>query len=181
MNAVSAKDKNADRAEEQRPEIPADRLEAVFERGLQRCREGNFKEGLVDLAWLANNRPKKAVPSLCYSYLGYGLARYRGQARNGLRLCKHAVKLEFYQPENYVNLARTALLADQSRHEAAEAVYEGLKIDPGHPELRELQRELGIRRPPVLGFLSRRNLLNQVLGWFRHQLTSAGRRKKPAS
>mgnify|MGYP000491219723 CR=1 FL=1 len=80
----------------------------------------------------------------------------------------------------YVNLARTALLADQSRHEAAEAVYQGLKIDPGHPELRELQRELGIRRPPVLGFLSRRNMLNQILGWLRHQVTSAGRRKKPA-
>lgn len=162
--------------------VRADCLDAVYERGLQRCREGDFKGGLVDLAWLANNRPARAVPALCYSYLGYGLARFHGQVRNGIRLCKHAVRLEFYQPECYLNLARAALLADQSRHEAAEAVLKGLKIDPDHPELRELQNELGVRLPPVLRFFSRRNLLNRVLGWFRHHLVPAGRRRrwKPA-
>ena len=151
--------------------IPSDRLDAVFERGLQRCRDGDWKEGLVDLGWLADNRGGRELPSLCYSYLGYGLARYRGQVRNGIRLCKHAIKLEFYQPENYVNLARAALLADQSRHEAAEAVLRGLKIDPDHPELRKLQRTLGVRQPPVLSFLSRRNPANRLLGWIRHLIT----------
>ncbi len=151
--------------------IPSDRLDAVYERGLKRCREGEWKEGLVDLGWLANHRRSRDLPALCFSYLGYGLARYRGQVRNGIRLCKHAVKLEFYQPEGYLNLARAALLADQSRHEAAAAVLRGLAIDPDHPELRQLQRTLGIRRPPVLPFLARRNPANRLLGWIRYQVT----------
>ncbi len=154
--------------------IPPDRLDAVYERGLQRCREGEWEEGLVDLGWLADHRSGGDLPALCFSYLGYGLARYRGQVRNGIRLCKHAIKLEFYQPESYLNLARAALLAEQSRHEAAEAVLRGLKIDPEHPELLDLRRTLGVRRPPVLRLLGRRNPANRLLGWIRHQIGRRG-------
>ncbi len=158
--------------------IGRDRQAAVFERGLERCRNSEWKDGLVDLAWLAEHGSRGEVPSLCYSYLGYGLAHQGGQIKKGLRLCRHAIKLEFFQPENYVNLARTALLSDRYRHQAAVAVLDGLEIDPDHPELLELQRQLGARRPPVLRFLFRRNLLNRILGWIRHQLR---RREPPAS
>ena len=44
-----------------------------------------------------------------------------------------------------------------------------LRSTSSNPELRELQKELGIRRQPVLGFLPRRNVLNRILGWMRHQ------------
>ena len=158
--------------------IARDRQTAVFERGLERCRNGQWKDGLVDLAWLAEHGARGEVPALCYSYLGYGLARHRGQIKKGLRLCRHAVKLEFYQPESYVNLARTALLSDRYRRQAANAVLDGLEIDPEHPELLELQKELGARRPPVVGFLSRRSLINRILGWIRYQLT---RQEPPTS
>ncbi len=154
------------------PDIPIarDRQTAVFERGLERCRRGQWQDGLVDLAWLAERGSHGEVPALCYSYLGYGLARYRGQIKKGLRLCRHAVKLEFYQPQSYVNLARTALLSNRYRRQAAKAVLDGLEIDPEHPELLELQQELGARRSPVVQFLSRRTLPNRILGWIRHQL-----------
>ncbi len=150
---------------------------AVYERGLERCRNGDWQDGLVDLAFLAERGSHGDVPALCYSYLGYGLAHHRGQIKKGLRLCKHAVKLEFYQPECYLNLARTALLDDRYRRKAADAVLDGLEIDPEHPELLELRRELGARRSPIIPFLSRRNLVNRILGWIRHQLTY---RKPPA-
>ena len=157
--------------------IARDRQAAVFERGLERCRNGQWQDGLVDLAFLAERGSHGEVPALCYSYLGYGLARHRGQIKKGLRLCRHALKLEFFQPEGYVNLARTALLSDRYRRLAANAVLDGLEIDPGHPELLELQKQLGARRPPVVLFLSRRNVVNRVLGWLRYQLR---RREKPA-
>lgn len=155
--------------------IGRDRQVAVFERGLERCRNGEWKDGLVDLAWLIEHGSRGEVPSLCYSYLGYGLAHRRGEVKKGLRLCRHAIKLEFFQPENYLNLARTALLVDRYRHQAVTAVLDGLEIDPDHPELLELQKQLGARRPPVLRFLSRRNLLNRILGRIRHQF----RRREP--
>ena len=125
----------ADRRTSSDSRIARDRQAAVFERGLERCREGRWEDGLVDLAFLAEHGSHGEVPSLCYSYLGYGLARHRGQIKKGLRLCRHAVKLEFFQPESYVNLARTALLSDRYRRVAAHAVLDGLEIDPGHPEL----------------------------------------------
>lgn len=153
-----------------------ERQSAVFERGLQRCRDGQWDDGLVDLAWLAEHGSPGEVPALCYAYLGFGLARHRGQVKQGLRLCKHAIKLEFYQPESYVKLARTALLSDRYRRQAAKAVLDGLEIDPEHPELLELQKELGARRPPVVRFLSRRNVLNRILGWMRYQFV---RREPP--
>jgi uncharacterized protein HemY len=150
--------------------VGRDRQAAVFERGLERCRNGEWNDGLVDLAWLAEHGTRGEVPSLCYSYLGYGYAHRRGQVKEGMRLCKHAIKLEFFQPENYVNLARTALLSDRYRRQAAAAVLDGLEIDSDHPELLELQKQLGARRPPILRFLSRRNLLNRILGRIRHLL-----------
>lgn len=150
--------------------------DAIYERGVERCRRGEWKEGLVDLAWLAKGRHGRQLPALAYSYLGYGLARYRGQVRHGIRLCQYSLRLEFYQLEGYVNLARAALLSKEHRAEAAQAVLEGLRIDPDHPELLELQRELGCRQPAVLPFLSRGHLLNRVLGWIRHHLP---RRRRP--
>lgn len=160
-----------------RDPVSRQRRTAIYERGLARCRQGEWKDGLVDLAFLAERCPKSEVPALCYSYLGYGLARHRGQIDQGIRLCRHAVRLEFYQPECYVNLARAALLSDRHRKVAAEAVLDGLDIDPEHDELLELQRQLGVRRSPPIPFLSRGNILNRALGWIRHR--SIGRRPPP--
>ncbi len=154
-------------------------MRAIFERGLERCRGGNWKDGLVDLAWLSESGQRGAMPSLGYSYLGYGLAKHRGRVRDGVKLCQYAVKLEFFQTENYLNLARAALLSPDYRREAAEAVLEGLEVDPEDPELLELQKALGVRQKPVLRFLSRRNLINRILGWFRHSLRGLSRALRP--
>ncbi|MEM8934621.1 MAG: hypothetical protein AAGE94_25730, partial [Acidobacteriota bacterium] len=94
--------------------------------------------------------------------------RYKNQVKEGLRLCRYALRLEFYQTENYVNLTRTCMLDPAYRREAFESVREGLKIDPDHPELQRLHAELGQRKSPVLPFLSRRNPLNRLLGALRH-------------
>ncbi|MEM1206075.1 MAG: hypothetical protein AAGN66_22790 [Acidobacteriota bacterium] len=155
-----------------RPRLQKEHIQAILDRGLEHCRQGDWKEGLVDLAWLAETQSKKDLPGLCYSYLGFGLARYRGQIDNGIRLCRHAIAMEFYQPENYLNMAKTCLLSSKYRRDAFEAVREGLEVDPENPELLRLYRELGMRRRPVLPFLSRGNILNRFCGWFRHQMSS---------
>ena len=156
-------------------------LAAVCERGIDLCRQGEWNQGLVDLAWLIQGKQAKNLPSLCYSYLGYGLAKTQRKVDQGRKLCRHAIRREWFQPENYVNLARTCLLSEKYRQEAWEAVRDGLKVDPDQPELRALRDQLGNRRPPVLTFLSRRNLLNRILGSFRHHLTTPLRpsAKKP--
>lgn len=157
-----------------------EQLQALCQRGLDRCRSGNWKEGLVDLSWLIqSNKIRGGMPSTAYSYLGYGMARYHKKVADGVRLCRYAVKLEFYQTENYLNLARTCMLSPSYRREAFEAVREGLKVDPDNMELHELQTALGRRKAPVISFLSRSHPLNRLLGSLRHALFS--RAEKPAT
>ncbi|MDP9121728.1 MAG: hypothetical protein M3O15_10255, partial [Acidobacteriota bacterium] len=79
---------------------------------IEACRRGNWKEGLPALARIAEDDGRSgALPALVYSYLGYGIASRQQRVQEGLKLCQHAVKLEFYQAESYLNLARTQLLA----------------------------------------------------------------------
>lgn len=113
-----------------------------------------------------SGEPGSALPGLFYSYLGYGIARCQGKLLEGLKLCEHAIKVEFYESENYFNLARTCLLA-KDRAGAVRAVKGGLKIDPQNLDLLALYRDLGIRQDPVIAFLSRRNPFNMLLGRIR--------------
>jgi hypothetical protein len=148
-----------------RPEISD-----TLHRGLDLCRVGEWDRGLAILGYLAQSTDRAVLPGLFYSYLGYGIARCERRVKEGVKLCQHAIKIEFYQPENYLNLARTHLL-DGERRGAVRAIEKGLKIDPHHLELLALQREIGFRREPVLSFLSRDNPLNRFLGRLRHKTT----------
>lgn len=142
--------------------------------GIECCRRGDWNEGLRYLGKLAEDGESSNLPGVFYSYLGYGIALCQKRVDEGLKLCQHSIKVQFYEVENYVNLARTCLLA-RDRRKAVRAVLGGLKVDPHSPELLALYRELGIRSQPVLPFLERQNPLNQLLGRIRHAL-----RKTPA-
>jgi tetratricopeptide (TPR) repeat protein len=145
-------------------------ITGVLGRAIEQCRQGNWDQGLPYLGQLASSDGRSTLPGLFYSYLGYGIALREQRLEEGLKLCRHAIKIEFYHPENYLNLARTCLLGSD-RSGAVKAVREGLKIDPNNQELLALQKEMGTRRPPVLSFLSRNHPVNRLLGSLRHKLT----------
>ncbi|HZI63773.1 MAG TPA: tetratricopeptide repeat protein [Thermoanaerobaculia bacterium] len=139
--------------------------------GIELCRQGQWERGLDMLAKAAESDDRSSEgPSLMYSYLGYGIARYKGRPRDGVALCEHAVKIEFFQPDNQFNLARTYLLVG-NREKAVAALRRGLKLDPDHGGLRALATQMGQRRRPVLRFLSRDHALNRFLGRLRHQIS----------
>jgi tetratricopeptide (TPR) repeat protein len=153
-------------------------LSETARRGVELCRDGKWERGFRELCQVANaDRQGEKLPSVFYSYLGYGLARYEKRFTDGEKLCKKAIDIEFYQPENYANLARLYSLRGM-RKEAVEAVRKGLQVDSTHEELRSMLTELGVRRKPVLSFLSRDHPLNRMLGRMRHDLTRSGRSKK---
>jgi Flp pilus assembly protein TadD len=138
-------------------------------RGIALCRGGDWDRGLDVLGRLASGEGR--LSSQGYSDLGYGMAHRHKQVREGLRLCNHAVKLEFYQPDNLFNLARTQLLAGDRRGATA-SMRRGLAIDRDHVGLNALAEQLGPRRQPVLRFLTRGNPLNILLGRLRHAIKS---------
>lgn len=140
----------------------------TLRRGIDCCRRGDWNEGLRHLGQIAE-KGDTGLPGVYYSYLGYGIALREKRVREGLQLCRHSVKVEFYQADNYHNLARTYVLARQ-RSAAVRTVLDGLKIDPHHPGLLVIRKELGIRSRPVLPFLDRGHALNQFLGRLRHAI-----------
>lgn len=146
------------------------------ERGVRLCRQGEWDEGLEVLGWVAERNQNGAdLPGLFYSYLGYGIAWRQRKPYEGLLLCEHAVQTEFFQPENYVNLARTHLLAGR-RLSALKVIEQGLRVDPDSPELLELVASVNVRRRPVFPFLPRSHPLNYALGYLRHHLVRLLRR-----
>lgn len=151
-------------------------LQDKAQHGIELCRRGDWQRGVEILAMVADQKDAGAeLPGLFYSYLGYGIARSdRRRLREGVALCEHGTKREFYQPENYVNLARTYMIANQ-RRKAIEAVIAGRQVDRRHPVLAQLHRELGIRRPPVLRFLDRDHFLNRLFGRLRHDWRSSAK------
>jgi hypothetical protein len=143
-------------------------LKQLAERGVNYCRQGDWDTGMACLARVAEvDNGGMELPSLFYSYLGFGIAYRERRIREGLDLCRHACRISFYEPENFINLARTCLLAG-ARAEAFRAIRRGYPLDSGNATLRKLHRKLGVRRPPVLRFLSRQNPLNRWLGSVRH-------------
>ncbi len=138
--------------------------------GIDHCRAGRWDKGVEYLRYVAAREPQGlGQAGLFLSYLGCAMARIQGLSAEGLALCEQAVKNEFYQPENWANLAEVLLLCGR-RAEAINAVEQGLDIDSSFGRLRRLQRRLGKRRPPVVRFLARSNPLNHLLGRVRAQL-----------
>ena len=144
-------------------------LSTVVQEGIARCQADDWEIGLALLRKAARKEVKESkLPSLYYSYLGYGAANFEGERKDGLALCLHAVRVGSEEPENFLNLARVYLLAGDRRRAVA-AIQHGLKVDSRHPGLLEQRRSMGYRRKPVVSFLSRDSWINRFLGRRRHQ------------
>lgn len=149
-------------------------LQSAAQRGIDLCRQGKWRAGLEILGQIAEaDRQGTDLPGLFYAYLGYGIARYERRGKEGLALCEHAVKVQFYEPENYVILSKVHLLHHR-RGKAVQALHQALKLNSRHPEALRLAQEIGLRRRPVIPFLSRDNPLNKYLGLARHRLGRRG-------
>jgi hypothetical protein len=96
----------------------------------------------------------------------------QGKVREGLKLCEHSLKIQYYEADNHWNLARVQIVSGE-RLAAFQTISRGLKLDPTHEGLLQTQKEIGVRRRPVLGFLSRDHPLNIWLGRLRHGNQSA--------
>jgi tetratricopeptide (TPR) repeat protein len=143
----------------------------LADKGIAACRQGRWDEGLGHLAQVTQGASVPSdLPAAFYSYLGLAMAKLQGRRKEGLALCQHAIKLEFFRGEHYFNLAQIHLLVD-NRAGAIKAVQKGLAQDRKNRALQNLLLELGRRQRPVLPFLARSNPLNVALGKLRHRLT----------
>ena len=160
--------------------VAADVAEA-FRQGIQLCCKEKWHEGynlLIRVSQLVERRGN--LPGVFYSYLGVAMARCDGRRRDGMDLCRYAVKVQPDHPENYLNLASSYLMLGR-RGEAVRALEHGLQVAPGNRRLLALQSTVGVRQQPLFPFLDRRNPLNAIPGrgraWLQRRKAAASERR----
>ncbi len=147
--------------------MPEPLSERSFQKGLRAVRHGEFLEALVyfeasmQLAQRAGAQPSSPIKYLSYYGLCLAMTSYR--VEEGREICENAVRAEFYNPDLYLNLGKVYLKAGD-RGLAFETLVRGLQLNPRHPDLVKEVRRLGVRRRPIVGFLSRSHPLNRMLG-----------------
>jgi tetratricopeptide (TPR) repeat protein len=132
--------------------------EREFNRALTALASGNTLAALAHL-----ERALKLWDSPAwYSYLGYCVAKERGQLRRGLDLCLSALERDRNNPAHYLNLGKIHLVAG-NKEEALRVLREGM-AQGGSDEVMAELAALGMRKPPVIASLHRNHPLNKYLG-----------------
>lgn len=129
-----------------------------------------IQDALLAFRWaheIEPNNPEYA------SYYGLMMVEAGVRSLEGLRMCRRAASQAFYRAELFTNLAK-AYLSRGDRTEAERALRKGLALEPDNGEIRALLKEIGVRRPPLLGFLDRRNPVNRLAGRVRHRMLGSG-------
>jgi len=136
----------------------------VFEQGLVFFQRGEYNCALNSFELAHAEDPTSATYR---SYYGMCLGIATRDFERSTELCRDAAKQEFFNPEQYLNLARV-YLAFGFKAEGLRYLRRGLMIDPDHRGIQAELGDLGRRGRPVLTFLPRRHPLNRWLGFARH-------------
>lgn len=145
-------------------------------------KEPNSKELLKTAIQLLNNRRyadalnsiKKSIekggyesageiPPVHLSYLGLITALAENKFRYGATICEKAIKKDFLNPLFYLNLGKV-YAAGGYKLKAIEAFNKGLQIDESYNAIIEELKKMGLRRKPIVPFLTRTHTLNKHLG-----------------
>lgn len=143
---------------------PVEDAERLFERALDALAAGETPSALA----LIERALKQRDNPSWYSYLGYCIAKERGQVKKGSDLCSVALLAEPHNPAHYLNLAKVHIVAGQ-KSQALDLLRQGMAAG-GNDEIASLLGQLGNRKPPVLTFLSRDHILNKYLGMILHRI-----------
>jgi predicted Zn-dependent protease len=138
---------------------------AALEDGLRRYREGD-PEGAHEKFGQAYRR----VPSdpRIQSWYGMTLVLVEKNSNLGVMLVDGAARTPHPGPDLFINQSRVAMALGQ-RVRAVRALERGLAAWPDQADLLAAREALGRRKRPVIGFLSRRNWLNRMLGRVQHR------------
>ena len=132
--------------------------EKEFARGLRLIEEGNSLAALTffERAFVLGTRP------VYFSYLGFCIAKERGQIKKGTHLCEEALTQEPDNTTHYLNLGKVHLVAG-NKQEAIKVLRESM-THGANQEILALLDKIGTRKPPVIASLGRNHPLNKYLG-----------------
>ncbi len=99
---------------------------------------------------------------LISSFIAFCIAKERGEVQKAISLCNAAIRKEPENSFHYLNLGKIYLLKKDTK-EAINVFRQGLTYEENQQIVDELNK-LGTRKPPVIPFLKRSNIINKYLG-----------------
>ncbi|MCK5236476.1 MAG: hypothetical protein KAR06_05760 [Deltaproteobacteria bacterium] len=127
--------------------------------GVILARQGHFKDALqVFEQNLGFTQDPTAM-----SYYALSLSVVERDHEQGINLCLMALRRDSYNPDIYLNTAKVLFIQNR-KFQAVKAIRKGLLLDSKHKSLLKFHQKIGIRKRPVLSFLSRRSIINILLG-----------------
>jgi len=102
--------------------------------------------------------------ALALSFVGMLRSVVDGRVDDGVDLCQKALRKDSRESLCYLNLAK-AYLTRGDRYACIRTLHRGLKVRSPHREyLLVFHKTIGVRRQPIIRFLSRNNPINNLLG-----------------
>jgi hypothetical protein len=150
--------------------IPSEYLDDV-----KKLLEANNNKGALKM--LGKALAEHPYNPFLLSYFGCLEAIVNKNYDRGVDICKDAIEIfkqevpfgqDFFYPVFYLNLGR-AYLAAGNKENASEAFKKGLEADPENSDLTWEAKKLGMRRRPVIPFLTRSNPMNKYMGMLLHK------------
>lgn len=120
-----------------------------------------FEKNLTTLA--EGTITDKRVAAAAFSFYGVCVAVVKRRYAEAAKYCEISLRSNPMSPDHRTNLA-LVYLERNDRAKAVEALNAGLRLEPRNRRIHRVLNELGRRKPPVIGFLSRDNPLNVWLG-----------------
>jgi Flp pilus assembly protein TadD len=139
---------------------------ADFKQGVSLLRKGQSSQAFEYLRRAAELKQQNPY---YLSFLGVCLARAQGKWTEAVELCKTAINMKRKEAQLYMNLADVYVSAGR-RDRAFETLDTALIYCKADARIIRARGRLHKRRPPVLPFLERGNLLNRSLGQLRHRV-----------
>lgn len=143
----------------------------LFRVGIELLKEKKYGDALTSIKMAIKKggyENLNEIPPLYLSYLGLIMALAEKRYRNGVEICEKAIRKEFYNPLFHLNLGKV-YVAGGYKHKAIHTFHKGLRIAGDHDEIMAELRKMGLRRKPVIPFLTRTHLLNKYLGLLLHK------------
>jgi len=141
------------------------KTDELLQKGMHLLERNNLEQAAVlfESALTMEQREGEDPSARLLSYCGYTLAFARKKYLDGLKLCKRAVEIEFFNPDLFCNLGEIYLARGDNKN-AHRVFMRGLSISPEHAKLRSRIKEMGLRKRDPLPFLSRDHFLNRWIG-----------------
>lgn len=133
-------------------------IEELIARGIRAANSGKTSLALECFEEAVERRNTPAN----WSYLAFCLAKERRQFDRAIQLCQEAIRKDPQNAVHYLNLGRVHLLAGRTK-DAIHVFRQGLLYEANAHIEAEL-RKIGLRKPPVVGFLRRNHPINKYLG-----------------